>query len=105
MKIEVIVLALTAVVFLVLGIVIISGHPEVIHLYHREKVTDVKGYSRSMGILTILTAVPCAISTVVAYFSASAGITLLAFGIILAGMAVYLSVFAIIQKKYNSSVF
>lgn len=95
---------LVALLLLVCGIVVFTGHISIMHSYHIENVTDVKGYGRVMGIgLMIMSVGPgaCGLISLLKLSLSPGFFSVILMVPILIGIA-----FAVkAQLKYNGGIF
>ena len=103
MVVYVVTMFLSAALFGVIGVLIYRGKTELIHDYHREKVTDSaaygKAFGKAMGILSGALAVSGAIALLGEKAILPAVIELLL------GLTVGMIAFIRIQKKFNGGIF
>ena len=92
-------------VFCGLSIAIYLGKTELIHDYHRTRVTDKAAYGRAFGKAMFTFTASFFISGIVGLFGDSDGFALGAVAVLLIGMAVGTVCILIVQKKYNGGLF
>ncbi len=96
-----IILFLTSVLLIVIGVSIYKGNIELIHSYHREKVTDKVGYGKAMGKALIILSLPLIASGIIAFFTESVIPTI----VLILGMVIGFIPIIRAQNKYNGGVF
>ena len=87
----------------VLAALIYKGKTNLIHDYHRTKVTDKTGYGKAFGKAMSLIAAGMALSGVIALFGES--LMLAAMIVLTAGLVAGIVAIVLVQKKYNGGVF
>ena len=92
-------------VFCALSIAIYLGKTELIHDYHRTRVTDKAAYGRAFGKAMLTFTASFFISGIVGLFGDSGGFAAGAVAVLLIGMAVGTVCILIVQKKYNGGLF
>lgn len=97
------ILFLTAVIFGVVAVLIYKGSTNLIHDYHRIKVTDKRAYGKAFGKALGAIAGAMALSGVIALFGEAAiwG----AIAVLMIGLVVGIVAILRIQKKYNGGLF
>ena len=98
-----VILFAVAVLFGVLAVLIYRGKTELIHDYHRTRVTDKAGYGKAFGKTLAVIAIAMALSGGIALFGEAAmGISM---AVLFLGLAVGIAAILRVQKKYNGGVF
>ena len=94
-----------ALVCLILGMLICSGHTDLIHEYHRKNVKDFEGYSREMGKCIMgLSAIHMVSGLIVLMWKSKEAIIVSVIFYIIAFIIFFICVYKV-QKKYNGSFF
>ena len=90
-------------ILLAAGIAIWFGKTGLIHYYHRQNVTDHKGYGRSMGVAISGMGISCVLSATIALFGEHLiGISI---GVFFIGFSAMFILAWIFQRKYNGGMF
>ena len=92
-------------VFCALSVAIYRGKTELIHDYHRTRVTDKAGYGRAFGKAMFTFTASFFISGIVGLFGDSDGFAAAAVAVLFIGIAVGTVCILIVQKKYNGGLF
>ena len=92
-------------VFFGLSIAIYRGKTDLIHDYHRTRVTDTVGYARAFGKAMLTFTASFFISGIVGLFGDTDGIAVIATAILIVGMIVGTACILAVQKKYNGGLF
>ena len=100
-----IIMFLVGAVFCGLSIAIYLGKTELIHDYHRTRVTDKAAYGRAFGKAIFTFTASFFISGIVGLFGDSDGFAAVSVAVLLIGMAVGTVCILIVQKKYNGGLF
>ena len=97
------ILFVLAVIFVVMAVQIWKGNTNLIHDYHRSKITDQAGYAKAFGKALGIIPGALILSGVVALFGEHVG--LVAVCVLLAGLLAGIIAIVRVQKKYNGGVF
>ena len=103
MIIYAIIMFVTAVMFGVVAVLIYKGKTDLIHDYHRPKVTDKAGYGKAFGKAMSVIAGAMALSGAISLFGESA--MWIAIAVLVVGLIAGIVAIARVQKKYNGGVF
>jgi hypothetical protein len=90
-----------AVVLFVLGVLIYRGKIDLIHDYHRAKVTDRQGYGKAFGKALLGLAAVTVVSGIIAFFGETEAIVFLSVAVLILGLLLGLASIWCVQKKYN----
>ena len=94
-----------AILFAVLTVLIYRGKTELIHDYHRQRVTDKKGYGKAFGKAMAVLAAAMLLSGIVGLLGDSDAVALAAVAILVVGFGIGLGCIVAVQKKYNQGLF
>lgn len=94
---------LVSIILFCLGGNIYKGNLSLVHKYHQEKVKDIKGYSKSLGLLIIIYGLGTLISFFVGLLVSSD--SYIPDIIFIISSLIFVIKFIIIQRKYNGKVF
>lgn len=97
-----IILFLTGALFAGLGIAIYRGKTDLIHDYHRTKVTDHAAYGKAFGKAMFVMAAAMVLSGVIGLVEHLAA---LAVTVLIAGVCIGVGCIIAVQRKYNQGVF
>ena len=97
-----IIMFLVAALFTVLGIAIYKGKTDLIHDYHRTKVTNKSAYGKAFGKAMLVIAAAMLLSGIIGLFE---NLLILAVAILIIGLVIGLGCIVAVQKKYNKGVF
>ena len=92
-------------VFCALSVAIYRGKTDLIHDYHRTRVTDKAAYGRAFGKAMLTFTASFFISGIVGLFGDTDGIAVIATAILIVGMIIGTVVILVVQKKYNGGLF
>ncbi len=92
-------------VFFALGILIYRGKTELIHSYHRTKVSDRAGYGRAFGRAMLLIALSVILSGIIGLFASSRAVAAAAVATLIIGLAAGIACIIAVQFKYNKGIF
>ena len=97
-----IILFLTGALFAGLGIAIYRGKTDLIHNYHRTKVTDHAAYGKAFGKAMFVMAAAMVLSGVIGLLEHLAA---LAVAVLIVGLGIGVGCIIAVQRKYNKGVF
>lgn len=97
-----IILFLTGALFAGLGIAIYRGKTNLIHDYHRTKVTDPAAYGKAFGKAMFVMAASMGLSGVIGLMEHLAA---LAVAVLIVGLGIGIGCIIAVQRKYNQGVF
>ena len=97
-----IILFLTGALFAGLGIAIYRGKTELIHDYHRTKVTDHAAYGKAFGKAMFVMAAAMVLSGVIGLVEHLAAF---AVAVLIVGLGIGICCIIAVQRKYNKGVF
>ena len=92
-----------AILFAVLTVLIYRGKTELIHDYHRQRVTDKKGYGKAFGKAMSPLSLGMFLSGILALFGEAA--MWAAVAVLVGGLLAGITGILRVQKKYNGGVF
>lgn len=96
-----VILFAAAAALIVCSVLIYRGRISLIHAHHRTRVKDKAGYGRAMGKALAVMSLPLIAAGVLAFFTASAALTLVLVG----GLALSCIPLVLVQRKYNGGLF
>lgn len=105
MVIYAMIMFLCAALFGVFAVLIYRGNTDLIHDYHRNKVTDHAAYGKAFGKAMGIITAAMALSGLAALWGEDPVIAWIAIGILMVGMAAGLVDMWYVQKKYNGGLF
>lgn len=97
--------SIVAVALIASGIAVLNGKTDIIHEYHRNSVSDLKGYGKAMGKALIGMGAGSAVTVAVAAIWRSSIAIIIASVIFAASMLAAFMVIESIEKKYNGGMF
>ena len=100
-----IIMFFVTVLFVGIGIAIYCGKTELIHDYHRTKVTDNAAYGRAFGKAMLTFAVGFLVSGIVGLFGDTDGIAIAASTVLILALIIGTIRILFVQKKYNGGLF
>jgi hypothetical protein len=100
----------TAIIFYVIGLILLlcgvaiwNGKTGLIHYYHRQNVTDNKGFGKAMGKVVSGMGISCLISATLSFLGED--LIWISISVFFLGIIVPTIIALIIIKKYNGSIF
>ena len=100
-----VIMFLVAILFGILAASISKGNIQLIHDYHRTRVTDPKAYGKAFGKALLIVGLTPLVSGIIGFFGDSKPFVITAIAVLLIGFCVGLTCICIVQKKYNSGIF
>lgn len=97
-----IILFLTGALFAGLGLAIYRGKTQLIHDYHRTKVTDQAAYGKAFGKAMFVIAAAMLLSGIIGLLEHLAAI---AVAVLIVGLGIGIGCIIAVQRKYNKGVF
>ena len=90
---------------IILGILIRKGKTDLIHSYHREKVTDHEAYGKAFGKALFAVGAAPLVSGIIALCGDSDRIAAASLAVLFLGLAIGIGCIIAVQKKYNNGIF
>ena len=100
-----VILFLVAVPMLWVSVGIYRGKTELIHDYHREKVTDQLAYGKAFGKAMFVISASLLLSGIVGLFGNSNTIATVSLAVLFVGLLIGIASIVAVQKKYNKGIF
>lgn len=100
-----VIMFLTGAVLAGLGIAIYRGKTNLIHDYHRTRVTDPKAYGKAFGKAMLTFSAAPLLSGAVGLFGDHDAAAMAAVIILLVGLGIGIGCIAAVQMKYNKGIF
>lgn len=100
-----IILFLAAIPMLKISISIYKGKTDLIHDYHRTKVTDKAAYGRAFGRAMMLNSAALLLSGIISLFGGSELISMIAVAVLFVGLFIGIAWIVAVQIKYNKGIF
>jgi len=96
---------LVGAIFVILSIAIYRGKTDLIHDYHRTKVTDNTAYGKAFGKAMLVISAALLLSGIISLLGSSDAVALTAVAVLIAGLAAGFVCIYLVQKKYNKGLF
>ena len=100
-----IILFLAAIPMIKISIAIYQGKTDLIHDYHRTKVTDKAAYGRAFGRAMMLNSAALLLSGIISLFGGSELISMIAVAVLFVGLFIGIAWIVAVQIKYNKGIF
>ena len=100
-----IILFLAAIPMIKISIAIYQGKTDLIHDYHRTKVTDKAAYGRAFGRAMMLNSAALLLSGIIGLFGFSDRMATIAVAMLFVGLFIGIAMIIAVQIKYNKGLF
>ena len=100
-----IIMFLVAVPMTWISIAICRGKTDLIHDYHRTKVTDSVAYGKAFGKAMLMVSAALLLSGIIGLLGNSEKVAMAAVAVLFIGLIVGLACIIAVQKKYNGGIF
>ena len=100
-----IILFLAAVPMCRVSVAIYRGRTDLIHDYHREKVTDQLAYGKAFGKAMFVICISLLLSGIVGLFGDSDTVATASLAVLFVGLLIGIVSIIAVQKKYNKGIF
>lgn len=100
-----IILFLAAIPMIKISIAIYQGKTDLIHDYHRTKVTDKAAYGRAFGRAMMVNSAALLLSGIIGLFGFSDRMATIAVAMLFVGLFIGIAMIIAVQIKYNKGIF
>ena len=100
-----IILFLAAIPMIKISIAIYQGKTDLIHDYHRTKVTDKAAYGRAFGRAMMVNSAALLLSGIIGLFGFSDRMATIAVATLFVGLFIGIAMIIAVQIKYNKGIF
>ena len=99
------ILFFVAVLMIIVSILIYKGNTNLIHDYHKTKVTDKEAYGKAFGKAMFVVSASLLLSGIIGLFGNTKIMATIALAVLFVGLFIGIAWIVAVQKKYNNGIF